>query len=122
MSSSPRLRALSGYFNALLSPFLKQQLTPGAHLYGLPITTESEATFYPAVSCRNVSLGLTILALVATGQPKALGTVLLGFSVMALGDMVVVLGSPGVPPGSMAMHATKLVGMPLVGGRLLGLW
>lgn len=96
-------------------------LTVGAHTYGLT-STPREATFYPAVAIRNVSLGITILSLVATGQPHALGTLLLGFSVMAVGDMVIVLRTPGVERVPLAMHATKLILMPLVSAKLLNWW
>ncbi|CAK9783818.1 hypothetical protein CC85DRAFT_287729 [Cutaneotrichosporon oleaginosum] len=92
----------------------------GAAIYGIR-SSPAEARLYPASAIRNTSLGITILALVMSEQPRALGTVLLGFSVMALGDLAIVLGTPNVPAASLAMHIAKIVVMPCVGGRLVGL-
>lgn len=115
----PACVALGVFFTAGVFGFFSP--VKGTTIYGIR-SSPAEARVYPAAAIRNTSLGITILALVATDQPRALGTLLLGFSVMALGDLVVVLPARDVPPAALAMHIGKMIAMPVIGGKLVGLW
>jgi hypothetical protein len=94
-------------------------LTSGAQIFGLPQATDAEATFYRIVSARNVSLGLTILTFLITGQRRALGTLLLCFTFMCGVDLAWILRIPNVQRSKVVMHLIKMVLFPVVAAKML---
>ncbi|BEJ14988.1 hypothetical protein CspHIS471_0407550 [Cutaneotrichosporon sp. HIS471] len=90
------------------------------HLFGDTRATEKEATFYPVVAARNLSLAATILSFVYTGQQRALGTMMMCCSIMGVADIAFLLNRPGYSGPHMAVHVVKGVLFPTLGAKLLG--
>ncbi|BEJ07331.1 hypothetical protein CcaverHIS641_0406000 [Cutaneotrichosporon cavernicola] len=82
--------------------------------------TEKEATFYPVVASRNLTLAATILSFVYTGQQRALGTMMMCCSIMGVADIAFLLSRPGYSGLHMAVHLVKGVLFPTLGAKLLG--
>jgi len=90
-----------------------------AHFFGLRDTTGREATFFPPLAGRNLSLGFAVFAYIATGERRALGILLASFSVAGVTDLFLVASTPGVAGTKVLLHALKCGIMAYAGGALL---
>jgi hypothetical protein len=99
---------------------LPPPLTPATHIFGDIKATPTEATFYTVVGARNLSLAATVLAFVYTGQQRALGTMMMCYSIMGVVDVGFLLTRPGYDPVKMAIHVVKGAVFPILGAKLLG--
>lgn len=95
-------------------------LTPATHIFGDTNATPAEATFYTVVGARNLSLGATVLAFVYTGQQRALGTLLVCYTILGVVDIGFLLRRPGYSRSKLAIHVVKGLVFPVLGSKLLG--
>ncbi|CAK9781034.1 unnamed protein product [Cutaneotrichosporon oleaginosum] len=89
------------------------------HIFGDLRATKEESTFYTVVGARNLSLAATVLAFVYTGQQRALGTMMMCYTLMGVVDIGFLLTRPGYSPSKMAIHVVKGAVFPILGGKLL---
>lgn len=94
--------------------------TAGASALGIPISSSSPAlSFVGFVGARNIGSGVTILALLATGQKKAVGVCLMCGTLVAMLDSWICSKSGAAAEGKALGHA--VMGL-LAGGLGAGLW
>ncbi|OKI60748.1 DUF4267 domain-containing protein [Streptomyces sp. MJM1172] len=76
-----------------------------ASQFGVPTWPRQDGTAFLAVKgVRDAASGLVILALLLTGQRRALGWALAALTFVPLGDMVIVLGSGGSAATAYGVH------------------
>ncbi|GAA3469111.1 hypothetical protein GCM10018965_036640 [Nonomuraea roseola] len=63
--------------------------------------------------------GLVILAVLATGNRRVLGWVMLATALTPIGGMLIVLFSSGVPATAFGVHGATAAAVILAGGLLL---
>ena len=68
---------------------------------------------------RDVGSGLVVLALMLTGERRSVGTALLAFAIIPLGDMSIVLGSGGSKSAAFSIHAVTCAVMLIIGLSLI---
>lgn len=68
---------------------------------------------------RDIVSGLVVLTLMFTADTRLLGTVLLVFAIIPLGDMSVVLGSGGSKSQALSIHGVTCAVMLVVGILLI---
>ena len=98
-------------------------LTPevAAAGFGLPASAAGDAGAYLTTKgVRDIVSGLFVLVLLASGQTRALGLVLLVASLIPLGDMAVVLAHTGPPSIAFGVHGVTAVTVLLDAYLLLG--
>lgn len=100
--------------NYLLAP---QSTAPD---FGLPSWPRGEGSGFLAVKgVRDIASGLVILAVLATGNRRALGWVMLATALTPIGDMLIVLLSSGVPATAFGVHGATATAVILAGALLL---
>ena len=89
--------------------------------FGLPASAAGDAGAYLTTKgVRDIVSGLFVLVLLATGQTRALGFVLLVASLIPLGDMAVVLAHTGPPSIAFGVHGGTAVAVLVDAFLLLG--
>jgi hypothetical protein len=68
---------------------------------------------------RDIGSGLVVLILMLTADRRTLGTVLLAFAIIPLGDMAIVLGSGGSKSAAYWIHGLTCAVMLVVGLLLI---
>ncbi|MEU4541999.1 DUF4267 domain-containing protein [Nonomuraea dietziae] len=98
----------------LLAP---QSMAPD---FGLPSWPRGEGAGFLAVKgVRDVVSGLVILAVLATGNRRVLGWVMLATALTPIGDMFIVLLSGGAPATAFGVHGATASAVIIAGGLLL---
>jgi hypothetical protein len=83
--------------------------------FGLPLPEEGVniAWWLRLKGVRDIASGLTVLAFMAWGDPRAVGLILLVEAIIPLGDMLVILGAKGSAKSAFGMHGLTSVVMVL---------
>ncbi|MEU9833577.1 DUF4267 domain-containing protein [Streptosporangium sp. NPDC048047] len=98
----------------LLAP---QSMAPN---FGLPSWPHDEGAGFLAVKgIRDLVSGLVILAVLATGNRRVLGWVMVAAALTPIGDMFIVLLSGGDPATAFGVHGATAAAVALAGGLLL---
>ncbi|UKY50872.1 DUF4267 domain-containing protein [Streptomyces inhibens] len=88
--------------------------------FGLPAWPHGDAAaFLNIKGVRDVVTGITCLALLLTGQRRALSTVMFAFTLIPLGDATVILGHDGSPAAAFGIHVATAVLVAATGFTLL---
>jgi hypothetical protein len=78
------------------------------------INTDSGIWFRSAARrIRDIASGLTVLAFMAWGVPRAAGLILFVFAIIPVGDMLVILAAKGSTKSAFGMHGLTAVLMVL---------
>jgi hypothetical protein len=90
-----------------------------ASTLGIPITSPNSSAhpFVSFAAARNLGSGVTMLALIATGQRKAVGTVLMCGVVVAMADAWI-CSKFGASEGKAAGHAIMGIVAGILGGAI----
>ena len=89
--------------------------------FGLPSWPHGEGAGFLAVKgVRDLASGLVILVVLATGNRRILGWVMLAAALTPIGDMLIVLLSGGDPATAFGVHGATAAAVILAGGLLLG--
>ncbi|MEV4108998.1 DUF4267 domain-containing protein [Nonomuraea sp. NPDC049695] len=98
----------------LLAP---QSMAPN---FGLPSWPHGEGAGFLAVKgARDLASGLVILTVLATGNRRVLGWVMLATALTPIGDMFIVLLSGGDPATAFGVHGATAAAVILAGGLVL---
>ncbi|MFD6185355.1 DUF4267 domain-containing protein [Streptomyces goshikiensis] len=91
-----------------------------ASQFGVPTWPRQDGTAFLAVKgVRDVASGLVILALLLTGQRRALGWALAALAFVPLGDMVIVLGAGGPAATAYGIHGATAAAVAFTAFLLL---
>jgi hypothetical protein len=114
------LAALGGVFIIYIG--LSYLIAPGSTApdFGLPTWPEHDGKAFLAVKgVRDVGTGLVVLALLLTGQRRALGWAMLAITFVPAGDMVVVLGNDGSTGAALGVHGATAAVVAVTAALLL---
>ncbi|MFB6559375.1 DUF4267 domain-containing protein [Streptomyces sp. NPDC056400] len=101
-----------------LSYLLAPQAT--AADFGLPTWPQHDGAAFLAVKgVRDVATGLVVLALLLTGQRRALGWAMAAIAFVPAGDMVIVLAGGGPAAQAYGVHGATALAVALTAGLLL---
>ncbi|NUR83233.1 MAG: DUF4267 domain-containing protein [Nonomuraea sp.] len=98
----------------LLAP---QSMAPNFGLPSWPL--DQGAGFLAVKGIRDLVSGLVIIAVMATGNRRVLGWVVLVAAITPLGDMLIVLLSGGDPATAFGVHGATAAAVVLAAGLLL---
>ncbi|MEV7726370.1 DUF4267 domain-containing protein [Streptomyces sp. NPDC087917] len=88
--------------------------------FGAPTWPRHEGTaFLAAKGVRDIATGLVIVALLFTGQRRALGWAMAAIAFVPLGDMTIVLGSGGPASTAYGIHGATAAAVALTAALLL---
>ena len=90
--------------------------------FGLPLPEGggSVAPWLRLKGVRDIASGLTVLALMASGAPRALGVLLLAEAIIPVGDMLVILAAKGSTARAFGVHGLTAAVMVLAAILLVG--
>ena len=90
--------------------------------FGLPLPEggASVAPWLRLKGVRDIASGLTVLALMASGAPRALGVLLLAEAIIPVGDMLVILAAKGSTARAFGIHGLTAAVMILAAILLVG--
>ncbi|MEU6862275.1 DUF4267 domain-containing protein [Streptomyces sp. NPDC046876] len=114
------LAAVGGAF--ILYVGLAYLLAPQANApdFGVPTWPRDEGTAFLAVKgVRDIATGLVILALLLTGQRRALGWAMAAIVCVPAGDMAIVLASGGPAGAAYGIHGATAAAVALTAALLL---
>ncbi|MER6447392.1 DUF4267 domain-containing protein [Streptomyces venezuelae] len=101
-----------------LSYLLAPQATASG--FGLPTWPQHDGAGFLAVKgVRDVATGLVLLALLLTGQRRALGWAMAAITFVPAGDMVIVLANDGAAGQAYGVHGATALAVALTAGLLL---
>lgn len=72
--------------------------------YGVPVSPEAVGPYLSAKGARDIASGLVVLAVLATGQRRALGWALLAAASTPVADMLIVLRNGGTRAVAFGIH------------------
>ncbi|MFF4424367.1 DUF4267 domain-containing protein [Streptomyces sp. NPDC001549] len=88
--------------------------------FGLPTWPRHDGAAFLAVKgVRDVATGLVVLALLLTGQRRALGWAMAAITFVPAGDMVIVLANDGPAGQAYGVHGATALAVALTAGLLL---
>ena len=95
-------------------------LAPGKAAAGFGVAPPTDTDPYLAVKgVRDIGSGLVLLALLASGQRRAVGVTLLAASAIPIGDALVVLDHHGSPATAYGVHGATAAIMLAAAGTLV---
>uniref|UniRef100_A0AAU2JXH3 DUF4267 domain-containing protein n=1 Tax=Streptomyces sp. NBC_00049 TaxID=2903617 RepID=A0AAU2JXH3_9ACTN len=101
-----------------LSYLLAPQATAAG--FGVPTWPQHDgAAFLSVKGVRDIATGLVILALLLTGQRRALGWAMAAITFVPAGDMVIVLADGGPAGTAYGVHGATALAVALTAGLLL---
>lgn len=90
-----------------------------AEAFGVDVDPVAVGPFFAIKGVRDITSGLVPLALLATGQRRALGWALLAAAFTPLGDAVIVLRHGGKPDVALGIHGLTAATLVAVAALLL---
>ncbi|MFD7258997.1 DUF4267 domain-containing protein [Streptomyces sp. NPDC059874] len=101
-----------------LSYLLAPQATAGG--FGVPTWPQHDGTAFLAVKgVRDLATGLVVLALLLTGQRRALGWAMAAIAFIPAGDMAIVLSAGGPAGTAYGVHGSTALAVALTAALLL---